>query len=170
MGCVNWIANDIGIDSFVYIDDTFGADIADDMGYYCPYDDFFPTAQMQTLCLWDDISLIHERAQQVWGLQLTVIGFEVDPNAMTITMSESQRAELIAGVLEFCRVPPGGRRLSLRKFQQMAVYLLLKPVLSHVYEKMEGKSNTDAPIYVNSGVVKDLVLQACSGVSWDTPT
>ncbi|KAJ7934530.1 hypothetical protein B0H13DRAFT_2488363 [Mycena leptocephala] len=177
MGCVNWVANDLGIKSFVYIDDTYGADLADNMSYHLPYGDSFPTQQMQTLSLWDDISLNHERPKQLWGMQLTIIGFEVDPNAMTITMSESKRAELLAGVEEFCHVSAGGRRHSLHNFQQLAgwinwslnVYQLLKPGLSHVYEKMEGKSQPDALIFVNSGVVKDLTwfaghVRASSGI------
>jgi hypothetical protein len=36
MGLVTWIANDLGIDSKVYIDDTFGADLASDMEHYEP--------------------------------------------------------------------------------------------------------------------------------------
>jgi hypothetical protein len=164
MGCVNWIANSRFIESFVYIDDTFGADLADDTAHYPPYDSVFPTAQVNTLRLWDDIGLNHEKPKQLWGPQLTIIGFEVDPNAMTFTMSELRRAELIAAVEEFCRIPHGGRRHSLRKFQQLTgwvnwalnVYPLLKPALSHVYDKIKDKSNPDAAIFVNSGVVRDL--------------
>ncbi|KAJ7930210.1 hypothetical protein B0H13DRAFT_2309913 [Mycena leptocephala] len=171
------IANDLGIESFVYIDDTFGVNLVDDMSYYRPYEGLFPTPQVQTLCLWDDISLPYERAKQLWGPQLTVIGLEVDPNAMTFAMSEPRRAGLLAGVEEFCHIPPGGRRHSLRKFQQLAgwvswalnVYPLLRPALSHVYEKMKGKTNSDAGIFVNSGVVKDLTwfahhVRASSGI------
>jgi hypothetical protein len=177
MGLVTWIANDLGIDSKVYIDDTFGADLASDMEHYEPYNTLFPAPQTATLRLWDQINLPHEQPKQVWGTQLTVIGFEVDPNAMTFTMSDSKRAELLAGVEEFFHVPPGGRRHPLKMFQRLAgwvnwalnVYPLLKPALSHVYEKMEGKSNSDAAIFVNRGVVNDLTwfcrhVRSSSGV------
>ncbi|KAJ6570340.1 hypothetical protein B0H10DRAFT_2168796 [Mycena sp. CBHHK59/15] len=164
MGLVSWIANDREIESKVYIDDTFGADLTVNMSPYVPYDVILPTAQTQTLLLWDEIGLPHEQEKQLYGKQLTIIGFEVDPNAMTFTMSESKRAELLAGVEEFCHIPPGGRRHSLRKFRQLAgwinwalnVYGLLKPALSSVYDKMKGKSNSDAGIFVNRGVLRDL--------------
>jgi hypothetical protein len=165
MGLVAWIAINRGIESNVYIDDTFAVELADDIDFYEPYEDFFPAAQVKTLCLWDEIGLNHEQPKQVWGHVLTVIGFEVDPNAMTFTMPGSKRVELLAGVQEFCSVPRrGARRLPLRSFQRLAgwinwslnVYPLLKPALSHVYEKMEGKTNANAGISVSSGVINDL--------------
>ncbi|KAJ7121005.1 hypothetical protein C8R44DRAFT_623078 [Mycena epipterygia] len=164
MGLVGWIANNRGIDSNVYIDDTFSASLAHDISYYEPYKAFLPTPQTETLRLWDEITLNHEAPKQLWGALLTVIGFEVDPNAMTFTMPDSKRAELLAAVEEFCHIPAGGRRHPLRKFQQLAgwinwalnVYPLLKPALSHVYAKMEGKSASDAAIFVNRGVISDL--------------
>ncbi|KAJ7439127.1 hypothetical protein FB451DRAFT_978768, partial [Mycena latifolia] len=147
-----------------YIDDTFSVDLATNFTRYPPYDDIFPAPQTATLLLWDEIGVLHERPKQLWGAQLTVIGFEVDPNAMTFTMPDDKRAELLAAVQEFCRIPIGGCRHPLRKFQQLGgwinwsfnVYPLLKPALSHVYEKTEGKTNADAGIFVNSGVIKDL--------------
>ncbi|KAJ6541790.1 hypothetical protein B0H19DRAFT_1212892 [Mycena capillaripes] len=164
IGLVNWIANDRGIDSKVYIDNSFGAALADEQSGYEPYGEAFPSPQADTLRLWDEIGLPHEREKQIWGARITVIGFQVDPNAMTFTMSDSKRAELLAGVEEFCHVPPGGRRHPLKLFRRLAgwvnwslnIYGLLKPALSHVYKKMEGKSNSDALIFVNRGVINDL--------------
>ncbi|KAJ7135154.1 hypothetical protein C8R46DRAFT_1362264 [Mycena filopes] len=177
MGLVNWVANRQGIPSNLYIDDTFSAELADATTYYPPYAASFPTPQTRTLRLWDRIGVNHERPKQLNGRQLPIVGFEVDANAMTFTMTESKRAELLAGVEDFCRIPVGGRRHPLRKFQQLAgwinwalnVYPLLKPALSHVYEKMSGKTNVDAPIFVNQGVVNDLVwfsrhVRASTGV------
>jgi hypothetical protein len=162
MGCVAWIANDREIASNVYIDDTFSVDIDDVIDFYEPYGQLYPTAQVKTLRLWDEIGLPHEEEKQIWGRRLTVIGFEVDPNVMTFTMSEDKRVELLAGVREFCRIR--GRRHLLHTFQQLAgwvnwslnVYPLLKPALSHVYEKMEGKDNPHAGISVNQGIIDDL--------------
>ncbi|KAJ7040082.1 hypothetical protein C8F04DRAFT_948861 [Mycena alexandri] len=165
MGLVGWIANNkLDIDSNVYADDTFGAGLASESEYYSPYDEFFPAEQAQTLDLWDSICLNHEREKQLNGAILVVVGIEVDSDAMTFTMPESKRAELLAGVLDFCHVPPGGRRHPLKVFQRLGgwvnwsfnVYPLLKPALCHVYEKMKGKSNGDAAIFVNRGVVRDL--------------
>ncbi|KAJ7117924.1 hypothetical protein C8R43DRAFT_1091113 [Mycena crocata] len=164
MGLVAWIANDRAIESNVYIDDTFSADLADDMAYYESYGALFPTAQANTMLLWDEINLFHELPKQIWGERLTIIGFEVDPNAMTITMSDSKRAELLAGVEEFCRIPPGGRRHTLNEYQQLAgwvnwsfnVFPLLKPGLSHVYEKMKGKAWLEGRMSVSRGIINDL--------------
>ncbi|KAF7305905.1 hypothetical protein HMN09_00744700 [Mycena chlorophos] len=165
MALVMWIAiNERGITSFLYMDDDFGAGRADEISYYSPYNDVFPSDQAATLQLWDEIGLPHEAPKQVWGPTLTVIGFEVDANALTFTMPEAKRAELIAGVAEFIRIESAGRRHPLREFQRIAgwlnwsfnVYPLLKPALSHVYDKMSGKSNPDALVYVNRGVVRDL--------------
>ncbi|KAJ7044839.1 hypothetical protein C8F04DRAFT_1207029 [Mycena alexandri] len=164
MGLVNWIANRKGIPSKLYIDDTFSADLACNTSYYPPYKSSFPTPQTRTLQLWDRLGVNHEHPKQLSGEQIPVVGFDVNANAMTFTMPESKRAELLAAVEEFCRVPPGGRRHPLRKFQSLAgwmnwsfnVYFLLKPALSHIYAKMAGKTNGDAPIFVNQGVVNDL--------------
>nr|GAT60586.1 predicted protein [Mycena chlorophos] len=178
MALVMWIAiNERGITSFLYMDDDFGAGRADEISYYSPYNDVFPSDQVATLQLWDEIGLPHEAPKQVWGPTLTIIGFEVDANTLTFTMPEKKRAELIAGVEEFIRIESAGRRHPLREFQRIAgwlnwsfnVYPLLKPALSHVYDKMSGKSNPDALVYVNRGVVRDLKwfvghLEVSSGI------
>ncbi|KAJ7356574.1 hypothetical protein DFH08DRAFT_627914, partial [Mycena albidolilacea] len=163
MGCVAWIANDQGIESNVYIDDMFSVDVDDDIDFYEPYGGLYPTAQVKTLRLWDEINLPHESDKQLWGRSLTVIGFEVDPNAMTFTMPEDKlRVELLAGVREFCRVM--GRRHQLHTFMSLAgwlnwafnVYPLLKPALSRVYGKIEGKENPHTGISVSQGIINDL--------------
>ncbi|KAJ6611520.1 hypothetical protein B0H10DRAFT_2224036 [Mycena sp. CBHHK59/15] len=123
-----------------------------------------PTPQASTLQLWDMINLMHDKPKQVWGFHLPTIGIDIDPNTMRFTMPQEKCAELIAGVQEFCHVPRGGRRHPLHAFQRLAgwinwslnVYPLLMPALSHVYNKMEGKGNSDAPIFVNKGVMNDL--------------
>ncbi|KAJ6504436.1 hypothetical protein DFH09DRAFT_1335320 [Mycena vulgaris] len=164
MALVAWITNRHKIRGKLYVDDTFSADLASDMRYYAPHRKFFPTPQTKTLWLWDEIKLDHELPKQLHGEELPIIGVEVDPNTMTFTLPESKRAELLAGVEEFCRIPIGGRRHPLSKFRQLAgwvnwalnVYPLLKLALSNVYAKMKGKKNSDATIFVNRAVLRDL--------------
>ena len=77
------------------MDDNFSFSIAGDVKLYAPYDAFLPSEQVRLLQLWDEISLPHEEGKQISGTSILIIGFEVDPNAMTVTMSHAKKAELI---------------------------------------------------------------------------
>lgn len=48
----------------------------------------------------DEFHIPHDFAKQVHGLALLVIGFEVDPNAMTFTMPPDRKLAPIGGVEE----------------------------------------------------------------------
>jgi hypothetical protein len=71
----------------------------------------------------------------------------VDAEAMTITMSEEQRNELVNGIMEFLGAE--GRRRTLVEWQHMAgwmqwavnVYPLLRPVVTPIYDKIAGKTS-----------------------------
>ncbi|KAJ6630729.1 hypothetical protein B0H10DRAFT_2160138 [Mycena sp. CBHHK59/15] len=162
MGLITWIAIDWGIDLNIYTDDTFSVNIADDMSLYKPYNRFLPSPQTKNLELWDDLGVLHGDPKQEWGLQLPIIGINVDPNMMKFTLLQNR---LIAGVEEFCCIQAGSRRHPLRKFEQLAGWInwmlnmnpLLKPGLRHVYDKMKGKTDSDAPIFVNKGVISYLL-------------
>ncbi|KAJ7029521.1 hypothetical protein C8F04DRAFT_883932, partial [Mycena alexandri] len=162
MGLVAWISNKRkpeSTPSFVYIDDNFSAMMANVMTFYERYGRDFPTDQAELLKLWDTLKVDHELAKQVFGRVLVVIGFEVDANAMTFTMPQSKLTELLAGLDEFTSSFSSKRlpRHALRRFLQIAgwlnwsfnVYPLLKPALSHLYEKISSKSNLSALVYVN---------------------
>ncbi|KAJ7160403.1 hypothetical protein C8R46DRAFT_1001605 [Mycena filopes] len=167
MGLVAWISNKRKrTASFVYIDDNFSAMLAKVMTFYQRYGRPFPADQTELLEVWDVLKVDHELAKQVFGRVLVIIGFEVDANAMTFTMPQPKLAELLAGLREFT-APSSSNRLprhALRRFQQIAgwvnwafnVYPLLKPALSHLYEKIGGKSNLSALVYVNHGIARDL--------------
>jgi hypothetical protein len=45
--------------------------------------------QTQLLTLFDDVGIPHEERKQVFGSPLQIIGFDVDPNSMTITMPQA---------------------------------------------------------------------------------
>src|ERR1700678_2340753 len=98
------------------------------------------------------------------GPALRIIGFWVDPNLMRVTMDDEDRNNLLKRVQGFISTAPGGTRRTLREVQELAgwinwsfnVFPLLKPSLSNVYEKMSGKTETHAKIFVNKGVIRDL--------------
>ncbi len=75
-----------------YVDDDFGFDEWGKLEYYEPYDIFYPSKQTKLLKLWDRLGVPHSKPKQLFGLQLVIIGFNVDPNAMTATMPEESKA------------------------------------------------------------------------------
>jgi hypothetical protein len=147
-----------------YIDDNFSFDEEGEVAWYQPYNCYFPTKQTKLLKLWDKINLPHEKSKQEYGPTLRIIGFLVDPNLMRVSMDEEDRIKLIQHVVDFMATAPGGTRRTLHAFQQIAgwinwsfnVFPLLKPVLSNVYAKMSGKSDSYAKIYVSRAVIRDL--------------
>ena len=189
MGVVIWIAIFIKLilDLFGYIDDNFSFDEEGNVLWYEPYGCYYPAKQKKLLDLWDEIDLPHDKSKQEYGPILRIIGFMVDPNEMRVSMDEEDRAKLLQRVREFSAVVPGGTRRTLREFQQLAgwinwsfnVFPLLKPALSNIYEKMGGKSQSHAKIFVSKAVIRDLTwfqshVQMSNGiylfedVDWDT--
>jgi hypothetical protein len=59
----------------------------------------------------------HDECKQVFGSPLTIIGFDVDPNAMTITMPPDTRQNLLAEVRTFANP---NQCPSLKDFQCLA--------------------------------------------------
>lgn len=163
---VAWIAeNKAGVDfKLNYVDDDFGFAPIGDVMWYEPYKRYFPTPQTRLLTLWDELRIPHELTKQLHGTDLPIIGFNVDPNAMTVTLPDEGKTRLVDAIDSFCNITPGNRRRSLAEFQAFAgyanwafnVYPLLKPALSNVYDKMVGKSDRLAGIYVNAAIVRDL--------------
>lgn len=163
MGIVLWIAIHVKFitDLLAYVDDSFSWDFADNVLFYEPYKKFLPAKQTRLLQLWDELGIPHEERKQVFGCPLTIIGFDVDPNAMTITMPPQRRSDLIAAVREFAK--PGQRR-PLREFQRLAgwcnwslnAYPLLRPGLSLMYSKMAGKSRAHEPIWISASLAREL--------------
>ncbi|KAF5383939.1 hypothetical protein D9757_007395 [Collybiopsis confluens] len=173
---VMWIATYVLLlgDIFAYVDDAFGAELAENMTYYEPYGEFFPTKQAKFLMLLDKLGTPHERPKQLYGPNLLVIGLEVDANAMTITMPLEARSDLIAAIKSFAVI---GCHWKLREFQRIGgwtnwglnAYPLLCPGLSGLYDKMAGKSKADQRIWVNKSVCEELLwltekMETMSGV------
>ncbi|KAJ3751962.1 hypothetical protein EV360DRAFT_89206 [Lentinula raphanica] len=164
IGLVLWIAMYVKliIDIFCYVDDVYGWEKEDNLMLYKPFNVRIPVKQAQLLYLWDFLGIPHKLKKLLNGPSLPIIGFDVDPNAMTITLPEESKQELILSVREFISTP--SRRRSLHEFQMLAgwinwslnVFPLLRPGLCNVYEKMRGKAKPNALIYLNEAVKRDL--------------
>ncbi|KAJ7436188.1 hypothetical protein B0H11DRAFT_1755110 [Mycena galericulata] len=164
MGLVIWIALFVKLlsDVFCYVDDTYGWEFKDNLLYYPPYKKHLPKKQAQLLFLWDFLGIKHKEKKQLHGASLPIIGFEIDPNAMTAKLPPESKADLEKWVQEFIHTP--SRRRTLHEFQCLTgwmnwsfnMYFLLRPSLSNVYDKMSGKSQQHASIYINAAIKSDL--------------
>lgn len=162
-GLVMWIAINIEhiLELFAYVDDAFGWDFEGNLLWYEPYSTSFPEKQTRLLRLWDRLGIPHSRAKQVYGAQLTIIGFEVDANAMTITMPADSRRDLITAIRRFSGV---GQRRPLREFMRLAGSMnwalntdpLLRPGLSAMYAKMAEKAHSQQPVWVSVTLSREL--------------
>ncbi|KZT19402.1 hypothetical protein NEOLEDRAFT_1077945 [Neolentinus lepideus HHB14362 ss-1] len=165
-GLVIWVAVFICFleDIMAYVDDSFSFEVEGNVKYYEPYKMYFPRKQTKLLQLWDELGIPHEKKKQEYGPKLTIIGFEVDPNAMTVTLPACSKALFVEHIKSFLDRPPGGKRKTLREFQKMAgyanwafnVFPLLRPSLCAMYEKMAGKSQQNLGIYVNNSMRYEL--------------
>lgn len=161
MALMVWIAwEKYRIIVLCFVDDCFGAEWRDRMLYYGPYQRWLPKTQCLLLRLWDTLGIPHEDKKQLHGETLTITGFFVDTNNMTISMSDEQRAALLAEVTEFIRP----MKRTLREFQSLTGWIswglnvapILRPCLACMYEKMRGKRFANCPIYINRRVRRDL--------------
>ena len=88
---------------------------------YKLYSRFMPTNQVKLLTLWDRLGIPHKEKKQLFGVNLTVIGIQVDAKNLTLTLPEQNKLELITTLEDFARTPErSGVRYSLREFQHMA--------------------------------------------------
>jgi hypothetical protein len=145
-----------------YVDDNFSFAVAGDLELYARYDAFLPSEQVSLLRLWDEINLPHEEQKQINGTCIPIIGFDVDPNEMTVTMSETKKFELVSACTAFTT---RGARKTLREFQRLQgwvnwslnVFPHLRPALCESYKKISGKSQPNAPIRVNNTMRRELL-------------
>ncbi|KAG2754245.1 DNA/RNA polymerase [Suillus brevipes Sb2] len=176
MSLVTWIAifNLLLFFLYIYVDDSFSFQEASAMELHSPYKKMLPQNLVRLLRLWDAIGLPHEERKQIFGPELPVIGFDVDPNIMRVRMSDESRLILIQSLVDFAQ---RGTRRSLRDFQRLAghlnwalnVYPFLRPGLSALYAKTAGKQESWAVLWVNRDVTRELAwivrhLQASNGV------
>ncbi|RDB17203.1 hypothetical protein Hypma_002007 [Hypsizygus marmoreus] len=181
-GLVTWIASRKELIEFlgVYSDDSFGINDDSDLTYYHRYNKLLPTGQFKLLSLWDKLGIPHKEKKQVSGAPLVIIGIEVDPNAMTLTLPSDSRAKLIDELNTF--IAQKGRksvRFELNVWQRLAGYInwsfnvfpLLKPCLNNIYPKLSfsGSPSPTKRIWVNQAIRDDLIwardhLENASGI------
>ena len=164
MGIVLWITINVKhiLDLLAYVDDTFSWEFADNFLWYEPYACHFPAKQALLLQLWDELGIPHEQSKQVFGLRLTIVGLDVDTDAMTVTMPVQSRCDLVEAIRAFANV---GQRHSLREFQRLAgwmnwalnAYPLLRLSMSLLYSKMAGKVNAHQLIWVSKALCRELI-------------
>ena len=187
MSLVVWIGwNILLIRFFVYVDDNFGFERAEALMFHARLGCRLPSQQARLLDLWDDIGLPYEDRKQEFGPTLRIIGFVMDPNAMTVTIPDDARAKFLSSISDFINISNTDRRRTLREFQALAgyanwafnVFPLGRPGLSTLYSKIAGKTRANARIYLNSGIIRELSwlsdyisaappVRIFSATSWD---
>lgn len=144
-----------------------------------------PESQVRFLQLLDELGIPHKPEKQLYGHKLTIIGFEVDANAMTITLASDKKKELVERIRKFAAKVEdsvSGRmvdqRPTLREWQQMLGELnwalnilpLARAGLNSSYQRIRTppkrqESHSKAPkprgphtrIYHNHSTVHDLL-------------
>ncbi|CAA7269722.1 unnamed protein product [Cyclocybe aegerita] len=147
-------------DLLAYVD-VFSWDIEGNLVMYSRYNRLLPAKQANFLHLLDILNIPHDKPKQQWGPTLTIIGFEVNANTMTITMPEASKFDLLASICDFAT---HGRRHTLSAFQELAgwinwalnVFPLLCPGLCTLYHKMAGNQKSSALIWVNQCLCAEL--------------
>ena len=169
---VAWIAkNKRGIKHLAtYADDSSGFDRKDDFLLYEPYSRTFPRDQALLLQLWDELSIPHKLKKQVFGAVIPIIGIDVDPNAMTLTLSREKCVDLCDALYSWAIKPANGSKSSyqLKHWQQMGgwlnwafnVFPLLRPCLNNFYPKVSGSHIPTRKIWVNNAIREDFAWAA----------
>ncbi|KAG1767747.1 hypothetical protein EDD22DRAFT_967670 [Suillus occidentalis] len=162
MSLVIWIAIFVRlIRAFIYVDDSFSFAKVGQLSYYVKYQKYLPSDMVTLLLLWDELGIPHEERKQIFGCPLPVIGFDVDPNLMKISLKDESKRELVRELKDFARYKS---RRTLRDFEHIAGTLnwalnvcpLLRPGLSAVYAKTKGKTNSKGALWLNRSVVEEL--------------
>jgi hypothetical protein len=188
MSLVIWIGwNILMLRFFVYVDDNFGFERAEAHLFHVRLNRRLPMEQVRLLELWDEIGLPYEDQKQECGDVLRIIGFDIDPNAMSVTVPDESRDNFLRLVSDFLDSAPSDRRRTLREFQTLAgyanwilnVYQLGRPGLCALYDKMAGKSKPNTRMYLNTSIVRELCwlvdlvhssppVRIFQTVSWDS--
>jgi len=162
MGLVTWIAMNVRNLPHLklYTDDCFSFELASSEEYYAPYKKRLPTKQARLLKLWNELGIPHDERKQVSGETLEILGFLVDPNAMTITLPKEKLDKLLSIIHHFCS--SGSGRQTLQGLMQLAGFMawslsafpMLKPGLralhaaigSNSQKKLDEEVDVDAAI------------------------
>ncbi|KAJ7271669.1 hypothetical protein C8J57DRAFT_1179712 [Mycena rebaudengoi] len=117
---------------------------------------------VQLLLLWDRLRIPYGNPKQDHGRTLKIIGFWVDINIGTISLTPSSISDLVDRIAAF--LARSDRKPPLREWQQLTGHLNWalnvlpwgRPALSELYRKMEGKIHARAGIFINAEVIESL--------------
>ena len=143
-----------------FMDDFFSWALASDLVVYRGISR--PRSQTRLLMFWDEIGCPWKDKKQEYGLELKIIGFYVDINRGTLTLTDESIASVLSTVHAFLAIP--GHRPSLREWLRVGGHLnwvfnvlpLGRPALSEFYRKIAGKTIMNAGISLNADVVRNL--------------
>src|SRR5271168_149819 len=124
---LTWIArNEKHIeDLLVYADDSFKVAETSSIIYYPPFHQNMPRDQVKLLTLWEELGIPFKQKKQLSGSPLTIIGIDVNPNAMTFTLPQSAHDDLVHEIKRFCAFRPNtrGAKDTVGEWQRMAGWL-----------------------------------------------
>lgn len=83
---------------YIYVDNSFSIQKKRDQLFYPHYQKHLLTDLVQLLQLWDFIGLPHEERKQIFGSELPIIGFNVEPNLMQVRMADEAKLQLIVAL------------------------------------------------------------------------
>ena len=84
-----------------YDNDIFSISAAWDITWYPPYHQTMPNPQAKVLQLWDEINLLHSDEKQISGKVTPILGFKVNPNAMSAALSGERQKRLVDTIWTF---------------------------------------------------------------------
>ncbi|KAF8989339.1 hypothetical protein BDQ17DRAFT_1434523 [Cyathus striatus] len=147
MSLIIWIATFIFAlpDLFLFKDDVFSFDLQTNSSWYSPYHKLMPAKQVALLSLWGDLRIPHEECKQIFGSSITIIGFVVDTNHMTIFLASDQKNELIQSINDFLN--PVIHTQTLQEYQSLMGWI----------NWTAGKSHPSTPLWINKSIQGDLL-------------
>jgi hypothetical protein len=143
-----------------FMDDFFSWAFASDLILYKGVSR--PRSQTRLLMFWDEIGCPWKEKKQEFGKELKIIGFYVDINRGTLTLTDEAISNILDAVKAFLTTP--GRRPSLREWLRIGGHLnwvfnvlpLGRPALGEFYRKIAGKNHMNAGVALNAEVVRNL--------------
>jgi hypothetical protein len=144
-----------------YVDDNFGWEFEGNTKYYRPYKKHLPAKQARLLELWDELGIPHDEEKQLSGPSLTILGYDVDANAMTVKVPNEKKAKVISQIRYYAHE---GRSYTLRELQSVAgstnfllsLYPHMRSGLRGLFDEMLGKEGSSTKLTITKSVARSL--------------
>ena len=159
---VNWIASEKkGVDLLGYVDDNFGWEFEGRKEYYKPYNKKMPTKQVRLLKLWDELGIPHDEEKQLSGSPLRILGYDVDPNKMTVKVPDEKKEKVVHLLRSHAQE---GKPYTLRELQSAAgsvnsalsLYPRIRPGLRVLFDEMAKQEPGATKLKVTKDVARSL--------------